>query len=468
MRCGAGEVATACEGALVAGDPSTAVTGVSIDSRTLRPGDAFVALPGSRSDGHAFAAEAAARGAAALIVSRWPLPGALPRPLPVILVDDTLAALTRWAAAHRRRFDVPVVGVTGSVGKTTTKEMVAAVVGRRLRVLKSPGNFNNEIGVPLGILAWEQAHGAAVFELAMRGPGEIRRLCDLVQPGIGVVINVREVHLEGLGSLEAVAAAKAELIQALPASGAAVLNADDPLVRAMAARTGARLVTFGLSSDALVRAEGLADDHPFRISFTLVWPRGRAPVAIPAAGRHLVHNALAAAAVALVLGLPAGDVVDGLAAFRPADRRLAIHEVDGVTVIDDTYNASPTSLRAALDAAARLPRAGRLVVVLGDMLELGPAAGRAHREAGAWMAAEADLFLAVGAETAAAVAEARRCGMAPGAAQHFADRRELTEALRGLVREGDVVLVKGSRGMAMDEVADALLTGDGDPSEAGS
>lgn len=465
MRWEAGAVAAACGGNLAAGDPTAVITGVSIDSRVLRPGDVFVALPGSRTDGHAFAAEAAARGAAALIVARWPLPRPLPRSLPVIVVDDTLAALTRWAEAHRRNFDVPVVGVTGSVGKTTTKEMIAAVLGRRLRVLKSRGNFNNEIGVPLTVLGWEPAHGAAVFELAMRAAGDIRHLCRLVRPGVGVVTNVQEVHLENLGSLEGVAAAKAELVQALPPSGAAVLNADDPNVRAMAGQTPARVVTFGLAAGAQVRGEDLADDDPFSIAFTLVWPRGRTRLTIPSAGRHLVYNALAAAATALVLGLPAGDVVEGLAAFRPGDRRLELHEVEGVTVIDDTYNASPASLRAALDAAARLPRAGRLVVALGDMLELGPVSARAHRDAGAWVAAAADILLAVGPETAATVAEARRLGMAPEAARHCADHRELTSALRGLLQEGDVVLIKGSRGMAMDRVTDALLAGLGAPAE---
>ncbi|MFO7245216.1 MAG: UDP-N-acetylmuramoyl-tripeptide--D-alanyl-D-alanine ligase [Thermaerobacter sp.] len=468
MRYRAGEVAAACGGRLAAGAPEAPVTGVSIDSRTLRPGEAFVALRGSRVDGHRFAAEAAARGAAALIVSRWPLPEPLPRPVPVIVVDDTLAALTRWAEAHRQRFDVPVIGVTGSVGKTTTKEMIAAVVGRRWRVLKSHGNFNNEIGVPLTVLSWEPAHGAAVFELAARAAGDIRHLCAVVRPAVGVVTNVREVHLENLGSLEGVAAAKAELVEALPASGAAILNADDPLVMAMAGKTRARVVTYGLASGAAVRAEDPAFHDPFRITFTLAWPRGRAQVSIPAAGGHLVHNALAAAAVALVLGLPAGDVVDGLAAFRAGDRRLEIHEAAGVTVVDDSYNASPASLRAALDAAARLPRAGRLVVVLGDMLELGPASRRAHLDAGAWAAEVADVFLAVGNGMAEAVAEARRRGMPPEAARHFAGREELTAALKDLLREGDVVLIKGSRGMAMDRVADAVLAGFDAPVETGS
>lgn len=467
MRYAAEQVAADCRGRLVAGDPGTVITGVAIDSRTLRPGDAFVALPGSRFDGHDFTAEAAARGAAALLVSRPPLPGALPPRLPIILVDDTLAALTRWAAAHRRRFDVPVVGITGSVGKTTTKEMVAAVLGRRRRVLKSPGNFNNEIGVPLGVLAWDRTHWAAVFELAARAPGDLRHLCEVVRPGIAIVTNVREVHLETLGSLEGVAAAKGELVEALPASGVAVLNADDPRVHALGERTAARVVTFGLAPGARVRAEDVAEHDPFHISFTLVWPRGRTAIRFPGAGRHLVHNALAAAATALVLGLPAADVVAGLAAFRPGDRRLALQEAAGVTVVDDSYNASPASLRAALDAAAALPRTGRLVVVLGDMLELGPLSGQAHRQAGVWVAGAADVFLALGPESAAAVAAARDQGMPAGAARHFSDRRELVAALLDLVREGDVVLIKGSRGMAMDRVADALLAGRGTTAETG-
>lgn len=464
MQYRAGEVARICGGDLW-GDPGAVITGVSIDSREMGPGELFVALPGERVDGHQYVGDAFRRGAGAALVQHW-LPDSVmelarTQGKAVIKVRDGIEALSRWAAHHRDRFQIPVVGVTGSVGKTSTKDMIAAALSQRFRVVKTPGNFNNELGLPLGILRWDSTAQAAVFELGMRGRGQIAQLAQILRPSIGVVTNVGDTHIGVLGSRENIARAKAELIEALPAGGTAVLNADDKFVRSMAStagRVGARVIWYGTGDGAGVRAVNIDFSDPFRTRFDLEWPGGRVPVELPVPGRHQVVNALAAAAVSLSLGLAPVEIAAGLQSFTPGTHRLRIHRVPGgPLVVDDVYNASPDSLAAALDVARRLPRQGRLILALGDMLELGPVEEEAHRQAGRWAARYGQVLLAYGDAMAWAVHEARRQGLTAEQARHYGSQDMLICDLLALAAEGDVVLVKGSRGMKMENAVEALL-----------
>lgn len=432
-----------------------AVEGVTIDSRAVSPGDLFIALPGEHTDGHRFAGDAVNRGALAAVVSGPRLP-AHERWIPRIQVKDPLEALGRLASAYRGRFRVPVVGVTGSVGKTTTKEMIAAVLGRKMKVLKSFGNYNNEIGVPLSVFAWRPEHEAAVFELAMRGMGEIKYLTEMVRPDLGIVTNVGSSHIEVLGSREAIAKAKMELVAGLPAGGTALLNVDDPMVAAMAEAAPGPVVFFGTGPDARIRASRVEQDGSFAFTFTLEVPGGRRRVRVPVPGTHLVTNALAAAAVGRHLGLTLEEIEAGLMAYVPAGSRMQVFTAAGVTVLDDTYNASPASTAAALDVLRQVAGSGRAVAVIADMLELGARSEEEHEKIGVKAARRADLAAGFGPGAAAAVEAARNEGMSRDGARAFSDKEDLLAWLADTVEPGDTVLVKGSRGMAMEEVVARL------------
>ncbi len=451
----AAEAAAASGGRLVRGTGGEEIARVVVDSRAAGPGDLFVAVPGERVDGHAFVGEALARGAVAALVSRLP-EAAGPPPGALILVDDTVAALGRLAAYHRERFAVEVVGVTGSVGKTTTKELAAAVLGQRYRVLRSPGNYNTEIGLPLALLDLRPGHQVAVLEMGMRGPGQIRYLARLARPRAGILTLIAETHAELLGSVEAVARAKRELVEELPPGGVAVLNADDPRQRPMAAATRARVIWYGLGGGADVTAADLVP-RGSGVRFTLRAPRlaaGEAPVDLPLPGRHHVADALAAAAVGLAFGLGLEEIARGLASASLPEMRSRIVEAGSLKLIDDTYNASPASVKAALETLAQVAP-GRRVAVLGDMLELGDYSLEGHREVGR-AAAQVDLLVTVGTRARHARDAAVEAGLPPERALHCADRDEALERLKGLLRPGDTVLVKGSRAMRMEEIVSGL------------
>jgi UDP-N-acetylmuramoyl-tripeptide--D-alanyl-D-alanine ligase len=449
------EIVRATQGALVTGDLGVSVTGVSIDSRALAVGEAFFAIRGHRLDGHAFLGEAAARGAACFVVHA--LPDSLPPTVPVVLVEETTRALGRLAAAHRARFTLPVAAVTGSNGKTTTKEMIASVFGTRWRTLKPEGSFNNQWGLPLTLLELTPEHEAVVLEVGANQPGEIAYLAGLARPTVAAVTIVAGAHTEFFRSLDGVRDEKAALVRAVGANGHVALNADDPRVLGMATETAARVVTYGRSAGAQVRAEGDVVDDGSGVVFTLATGDRRARVRLAFAGVHNVTNALAAAAVGIAVGLDLEAIAAGLEQARPVKGRCVWRQAGDVWLLDDTYNAaSLESVRAAYAAAAARPRAGRLVVVMGDMLELGEASERAHRAIGADAAAlGADVFIGMGRACAAAVEEARAAGVAE---THAATTFEDTVAhLLKRVTAGDVVLVKGSRGMRMERVADALV-----------
>jgi UDP-N-acetylmuramoyl-tripeptide--D-alanyl-D-alanine ligase len=453
------EVAQAVGGS-VHGETTARVTGrVTVDSRTLGGGDLFVALPGERVDGHDFLPAAAQAGAAGALVARPD------DALPCVVVEDPLAGLGGLAAAVHARLTaggLRTVGLTGSSGKTSTKDLLGQVLATAGATVSPPGSYNNDIGLPLTVLDADEATRFLVLEMGARGPGHIARLCALAPPQVGVVLNVGSAHLGEFGSADGVARAKGELVEALPADGTAVLNADDPRVLAMAGRTRARVVTTGRGADADVRAADVVLDEQARARFTLVAVGGTAPVALQVVGEHQVANALSAAAAALALGMAPADVAAGLSAATPRSRwRMEVtRRADGVTVVNDAYNANPESMRAALAALTGLP-AGRRIAVLGGMAELGPGAPAEHERLGRDAAAAGlDLIVAVGPDAVGiaegAVAAGRRAGEE---SVHVPDRTAARELLADLLRPGDVVLVKASRSHGLEQLAAALLDG---------
>lgn len=430
------------------------IRGAAVDSRRVAPGQVFVALPGDRTDGHAFVAEAASRGAAALLVTR-PVadPGAL-GDVTIVRVANGLSALGAVAAGWRQRFDVLVVGVTGSIAKTSTKEAIASVLARRFRTLRSEGNQNNEIGLPMTVLRIGPEHEAVVLEMGMYSGGEIAELARIARPRIGVITAVLPVHLARIGSLAAIEAAKGELLEALPRDGTAVLNADDRIVRGMGRRTIARSLTYGFDDAADVSAERVESAGLDGMRFVLRVEGGRQPVAIPTLGRLSVHNALAAAAVGRAAGLSLEEIAAGLATGWSAPHRVQAVQVAGVTLIDDTYNASPRSVIAALDLLAGLP--GRRGAILGEMLELGESSEDGHLAVGEAAARAADWLVVVGREAAAIAEGAVNGGMDLHRITLAPDLDGVLATLPPRLRPGDVVLVKASRGIGLDRLVAGL------------
>ncbi len=459
----AAEIAAATGGRLVRSSDRS-IRGAAVDSRAIAPGNLFVALPGEKTNGHLFLGDAVAAGAAALLVREadWAARAGVDMgvadeaDVAIVAVPDTLLGLHAVARAWRGRFSPLVVGVTGSIAKTSTKEAAAAVLAERFTTLKSEGNANNEIGLPLTVLRMGPEHEAAVLEMGMYVGGEIAQLAAIARPRIGVVTAVREVHLARIGSLEAVERAKAELVEALPVDGAAVLNADDARVVGMRRRTRARTVTYGFSPEADVRGEDVVSAGLDGMTFTLIAPGGAVRVTTPALGRHGVHNGLAAAAVGVAAGLDLDRIEAGLRHGWQAEHRDQLVRIPGLTLLDDTYNASPDSMLAALELLSTLP--GRHVAVLGEMLELGEAHERGHLEVGVAAAALVDQLVVVGRGAAGIAAGAARLG---DGAVLVPDREAALEVLRQRLRPGDAVLVKASRGAALEWVVASLETGFG-------
>ena len=430
------------------------VRGAAVDSREIAEGQAFIALPGERTDGHSYLAEAVAAGAAALIVTRPPVDPRALGDVTIIRVGEGIRALQGMATRWRARFTPLVVGITGSIAKTSTKEAISTVLARRLTILRNPGNQNNEIGLPLTLLRLGPEHEAAVLEMGMYAGGEIADLARIARPRIGVVTAIQAVHLSRLGSIEAIAAAKAELVEALPGDGTAVLNADDPRTLRLAGRTAADIVTYGFSAAADVRAEDVVSAGFDGMRFTLAIGIQRLPASVPTLGRMSVHNGLAAAAVAWAAGLSGDAIVEGLALGWTTPHRGSVVRLRDVTVIDDSYNASPGSVTAALDMLAGLP--GRRVVVLGEMLELGAEHELGHRQVGAAAATIADLLIVVGEGAEDIALGAAGNGLPSARILRVSDAEEALDVLVPRVRSGDVVLVKASRGVALDRLVVGL------------
>jgi UDP-N-acetylmuramoyl-tripeptide--D-alanyl-D-alanine ligase len=445
------------------------VRGAAVDSRLVEPGNLFVALPGERTDGHAHVGEAVRRGAAALLITRPPADPTALGDVTVIRVVDAATALGSVAAGWRQRFSPLVVGITGSIAKTSTKEAVAAVLSTSLRTLKNEGNQNNEIGLPLTVLRLGPEHQAAVLEMGMYVGGEIADLARIGRPSIGVVTAVQAVHLSRIGSLEAIERAKGELIEALPSDGAAILNADDPIVARMGRLTSARVILYGFDEGADVRADQVTSAGLGGMRFQLVTPAGVRPATIPTPGRLSVHNALAAAATGSAAGVGLDRIVSGLRTGWGAPHRTEIIPLPGLTVVDDSYNASPGSMFAALELLEGLP--GRHVAVLGEMLELGEGHEEGHLLVGDAAGRVAQLLIVVGRDARGIVDGAVAAGMDATRIHHAIDDEDALEVLRPRLRDGDVVLVKASRGMGLDRLVTALrleLGGTGQSGGTGS
>jgi UDP-N-acetylmuramoyl-tripeptide--D-alanyl-D-alanine ligase len=429
---------------------------VCTDTRSLTPGCLFLALVGERFDAHAFVDAAAKGGAAGAVVARGRTLPALPEGFPLYEVEDTLMALGALGRHHRQRFKIPLCAVGGSNGKTTTKEMVGAILATRGPALKTEGNLNNEVGVPLTLFRLEPQHVAAVIEVGMNRPGEIERLTRVVRPDAGVITVVQPEHLEGLGSIEGVAEAEGEMFRELGQASTVVVNVDDPLIPKQAARSKAKRLTFGRAEGADVRLTGVETHGRDGMVATVRYAGRDWPVRLHFIGPHNAQNATAAFALALALGYSPEECVRGLETARPYARRLNVLDgKGGVTVIDDCYNANPASMDAALETLGTLvPSGGRPVVVLGDMLELGPGELEEHARLGGRVPGHAKLAAFFGPRSVKGW-EAASMG---NSAAHFTEIEPLVAWLSPQLRAGDVVLVKASRGMRLERVV-AALTG---------
>lgn len=446
----------------------------AIDSRQVIPGSLFVALPGERTDGHQFVGAAFQNGAILALVEKD-----LPQDFPILdlrtvspetplvfpaswipgqplclRVNNTLEALQQLARYWRRRLNIRVIGITGSVGKSTTKELIAEVLSQRYRTLKNPGNLNNEIGLPLTLLRLGKGHEHAVLEMGFYVPGEIALLCDIAQPQVGVITNIGTVHAERAGSQEAIARGKSELVQALPADGYAILNHDDPWVRWMADKTQAQILYYGLTPEAHLWADEIETMGLEGIRFRLHYRRESFSVRVPLIGHHSVQTALRAAAVGIVEGLTWGEIIHGLQRSPTQLRLVAVRSSSGALILDDTYNASPESTLASLQILHEMK--GRRIAVLGDMLELGPYEQSGHEKVGVRAAEVADVLVAVGELSKIIARAAREAGMKPEKIIWVPDTSQAIEVLRPLLKEGDVVLIKGSHGLRMDRIVSAL------------
>ena len=447
------------------------ITGAVIDSRQASPGSLFVAIPGENVDGHNFIADAFKLGATFALIERdidtsfrtldlrselkaTSIPALTP-PL-CLRVDNTVTALQQIARFWRRKLDIRVIGITGSVGKSTTKETAAEVLSQRYNTLKNPGNLNNEIGLPLSILKLNSDHERAVLEMGFYVPGEIAFLCDIAQPQVGVVTNIGTVHAERAGSQEAIAQGKSELVQALPEDGVAILNFDDPWVRNMEEKTRAQVFFYGLSPEADLWADEVEGQGLEGIRFRLHYKRETLHVHVPLIGRHSVHTALRAAAIGLVEGLTWQEIFDGLNQGHTQLRLVIVRSKTGALILDDTYNASPESMLADLNLLNELD--GRKIAVLGDMLELGQYEHQGHEMVGSRAAQVADILLTLGTRAHVIAQAARKAGLQKSSVLEFEELEPIVDWLNKNLSKNDSVLIKGSHGLHMEHIVNALET----------
>jgi UDP-N-acetylmuramoyl-tripeptide--D-alanyl-D-alanine ligase len=443
-------------------DPVARMAGVSIDSRTIRAGELFMAIHGPRHNGHEYVEEVLDRGAVAAVVSR----GEAGRYEEVvrgrcIVVADTFQALQQLGRAQREAWGKRLAGVTGSVGKTSTKEILAALLGAKFRVLKSEGNFNNEYGLPLTLCRLEEEHEAAVLEMGMSRRGELARLAAVARPDVAVVTRVTAAHLEFFSSLEEIALAKRELVEGLNgAESVAVLNADDARVAEFAKHAPGRVLTYGVQKEAEFRAEGIEDRGALGTVFTYVGPGERARLSLPLAGRHQVGNALGALAAASVWGVGAREAQQVFPLLHAAAMRGELMRFeDGAAVINDSYNSSPASLGAAIELLGATPNFARRILAAGEMRELGAASAELHREAGraAARSGKVDWIFTVAGDAERIFEAAVEAGHPREQGAHFATSEEAAEFLGGFLAPGDLLLVKGSRSVRMERIVEALL-----------
>jgi len=456
-----GEVLRATGGTLLQGEREVFFNGVSTDSRTVGEGELFIALQGAHYDGHRFAREALEKKANGVVIAEEQS-GGLGwngyRSKAVITVKDTLRALGDLARERRRRFGTPLVALTGSNGKTTTKEMIAACLETTFPVLKTKGNFNNLIGLPLTLLSLTERERVIVLEMGMNVPGEIQRLTEISEPDVGLITNIERVHLEGLGSLEKLKEEKGALFRSMKKDGAILVNQDDPRVVDLAKDFSGQKITFGISSPADVMAKEIRLRGTEGTSFTLVFGGQELEIHLPLLGKHFIPNALSAVAVASLFGIEVKTAQEALEHFQPFPMRMEVCPLQGgKTLINDAYNANPRSMELGLEALTEVKGGGRAIAVLGDMLELGVYTEEAHQEVGR-KAGELsiDLLLTLGKEAGFVAESAIRHGLRPENVRVVKSHREVISILRQILRKGDWILVKGSRGMEMEKIVNGL------------
>src|SRR6266581_3188794 len=443
-------------------DPVARLAGVSIDSRSVRPGELFIAIHGPRHDGHDHVAGALERGALAAMVATAKVdqfPDATRAKC--LVVDDTFVALKQFALSVREAWGGKIAGVTGSVGKTTTKEILAALLGARFRVLKSEGNFNNEYGLPLTLFRLDETHQAAVLEMGMSRRGELARLAAIALPDVGVVTRVSPAHLEFFASVDEIALAKRELIEGLHGhTSTAVLNADDPRVVAFGAFAPGRVLTYGIEKPAFFTAQEIEDRGALGTAFDYVSPEGRVRLELSVPGRHAIANALAALAAASVWDIGAAEAQSVFRSLHaPAMRGEVLRFSNGAALINDSYNSSPAALQAMTELLAATPNFRRRILAAGEMRELGTASPELHRAAGQFAAkiGKIDWIIGVSGDAAQIVEGAAAAGLPRARAIFFATPQEAAEFLAGFIVSGDMLLVKGSRGVKMEQIVDTLI-----------
>ncbi|MGI6705598.1 MAG: UDP-N-acetylmuramoyl-tripeptide--D-alanyl-D-alanine ligase [Clostridia bacterium] len=423
-----------------------AIHSISTDSRRIQRGDLFIALEGDNFDGHDFVEDAVRSGAAAVVVSK---PVKLQQEVPVIQVDNTLKALWQVSAYYRRKFSKPVIAVTGSVGKTSTKDMVAAVLSSKYCVHKSQGNYNNHIGLPMTIFGLENKHDLAVLEMGMSGFGEIRELSRIARPSVAMITNIGLSHIEKLGSRENILKAKLEILEGMDENGVLILNADDSFLQKVNGSFAGRVVRIGIDVDADFTGYAVVDKGEKGVTFKVKLQGREYDVHIPALGRHNVYNALFGIACGVELGLNPEEILEGIRNYQPEKMRLNIIEMDGIRFINDSYNASPDSMQVALQVLKGIAGENRTIAILGNILELGGLASIAHQNVGKMCGELGIDFVAIIGENA------QDLGQGIGDESRykiFHSHDEIIQFMKGFLRKNDVVLVKGSRGMKMEKI----------------
>lgn len=456
------EILQATGGKLVSGYPEQEILDISTDSRTIKAGSLFIPIKGERFDGHDFIKNALEKGAAGTLTNKDLCEVEYGKDeykdRIMIKVDDTLKALRDIAAYYRKKFSIPFIGITGSVGKTSTKDMIASVLSQEYNVLKTQGNYNNEIGVPLTIFNLDDHHQVGVIEMGMSNFGEISRLTSIVLPKVAVITNIGISHIEKLGSRQNILKAKMEIFEGLSRDGLIVLNGDDNLLYGLKGFLNYRTVYYGMDEGLDYQAYNIQNAGEGGIYFDINVKNSEYKVHVPLPGVHNVYNALAAIAVGLEMGIEMENIIKGISEFVPEKMRLNIIKVGSIKVINDAYNANPQSMEAALRVLKDIGNAQRRIAVLGDILELGDWAKKAHLEIGKLaFTLEIDYIITVGNNAAYIAEGAILAGISPKRVRHFPDNRSAIEFLETFVKKGDAILIKGSRGMKMEEIAEQMI-----------
>lgn len=449
------QLAKAVKGRLLWGSSDQVFTGVTTDSRKVEQGHLFIPLAGEKFDGHDYIEQCFKAGAAVCLTEKW-----IPQTdnAAAILVDDTARALRDLAAWHRNKYTAPVVGITGSVGKTSTKDMIYCVLARQYEVLKTQGNFNNEIGLPLTLLNLENKHEIAVIEMGMSGFGEISRLTAIAQPQIAVITNIGVSHIEKLGSQQGILKAKLEILEALKPEGLVLLNGDDPLLKELAGKLNFKAVFYGMNSGQDYKAENYESLGEAGTRFTVRIENQTYSVAIPVPGVHNVYNALAAIAVGIEMNIPMDIIIEGIASYSPGNMRQNIVTYKGLKIINDAYNASPQSMQAAINVLEELCVKTRGIAVLGDMLELGGMSEELHYSVGNFIKdKKIDYLITVGSASENILQAVVNSGSSAISLKHFRSNSEALEYILSIAEKGDFILIKGSRGMKMEQIADGIM-----------